>query len=88
MNALQLWHLQKFCDQHGLDYQLIDNTLTYSENKDQLNLLVPKDLDALLEAGESQLEQHMTDHFLTFYVNRTSEGATISEKTGEPVESL
>lgn len=40
VNNLQKWHLRRFCDKHGLDYQLIDNEISYYENKKSLQELV------------------------------------------------
>lgn len=40
MNTLEKRLLQRFCEEHGLDYQLIDDTLTYDENKKQLMAMV------------------------------------------------
>ena len=39
MYPLELWLLKRFCDRYGLDYQEIDNTLTYYENKEHLQKL-------------------------------------------------
>ena len=39
MNSMEFRHLRTFCDRHGLDYQEIDDKLTYWENKDNLQQL-------------------------------------------------
>lgn len=36
---LELWLLKRFCDRYGLDYQEIDNSLSYWENKEHLQKL-------------------------------------------------
>lgn len=85
MNALQLWHLRRFCEQRSLDYQLIDLTLTYSENK---KYLASQDFNPenQLDEWKSQEEYHMKHHFLTYYINCAREGATKSEETGNPIQ--
>jgi len=92
IKPLQLWHLHRFCDKHELDYQLIDNTLTYGENKEYLLSFVltkTEDLywmvDKHKESQESAWDQYLSEHFLTFYVTCMREGATKSEETGEPI---
>ena len=40
MYPLELWLLKRLCDRYGLDYQEIDDTLTYYENKEHLQSLV------------------------------------------------
>ena len=87
LNPLQLWHLHRFCKQHELDYQLIDLTLTYSENKKYLASLVTEfNIESRVHEWESQKEYYMTHHFLTYYVNCVNEGATKSEETGKPIQ--
>lgn len=87
MNALQLWHLRRFCEQHGLDYQLIDLTLTYSENKKYLASQVADfNRENQLDEWKSQEEYHMKHHFLTYYINCAREGATKSEETRNPIQ--
>ena len=40
MYPLELWLLKRLCDRYGLDYQELDSTLTYYENKEHLQSLV------------------------------------------------
>ena len=40
MRPLELWLLKKFCDKYEIDYQEIDDTLTYWENKEHLQSLI------------------------------------------------
>lgn len=49
MRELEFIHLRKLCDKHGIDYQEIDDTLTYWENKDHLQQfrLAGDDVDSL-----------------------------------------
>jgi hypothetical protein len=87
MNALELWRLRKFCEQHELDYQLVDLTLTYSENKKYLASQVADfNPENRLDEWKSQEEYYMKHHFLMFYINCMREGATKSEETGEPIQ--
>ena len=86
MNALELWHLKRLCDEYGLDYQEIDDTLTYWENKrhllsikiDRMGPLSPE-----LRTWESMEEQYMKEHMLSYYVMCLLDGATVSEEMGE-----
>ena len=93
--ALELWHLKRFCDKHGLDYQLIDDSLTYSENKEYLKTLrLPPTLfeletlnewaDVLKEAKSMEI-QYMREHMLTCYIMAQREGKTKSEEMGPPI---
>lgn len=84
LNHLQLWHLRRFCDKHELDYQFIDLTLTYSENKKYLASLTEFNIES--PVWESQEEYYMEHHFLTYYVSCINEGATKSEETGKPIQ--
>jgi len=88
MNALQLWHLKRFCDQHELDYQEIDNTLSYSENKDHLISLVHNfDSEApfqRLPEWKSAEEQYNKQHILSFYITCIIDGSNVSEDVGDP----
>jgi len=69
MNPLEMDILKKFCWTYNLDVQLIDRTLTYYENKKYLLSLIPKTTEDLIRDGESQKEQYMREHFLTYYVS-------------------
>jgi len=83
MNPLQLWRLRRFCEKHGLDYQLIDNSLTYDENLKYLSSLVPGRNHS--KEWESQLEWYQKEHFLTFYISCILDGETKSKEVGEPI---
>lgn len=69
MNPLEMAILEKLCRTHNLDTQLIDHSLTYYENKKYLLSLIPKTDQDLIREGESQKEQYMQEHFLTYYVS-------------------
>ena len=94
MNALELRHLKRFCDKYGLDYQLIDDTLTYAENKGYLKTLrLPPDLfdsEALdewadfLKEARSREEQIRREHILEVYIMAAHAGETESSEVGEP----
>lgn len=79
LNPLQLWHLHKFCDKHGLDYYLIDNTLNYSENKKFLSSLIT-DFQVDLDEAASQDEEYMKHHCLSHYIACAIQGETKSEE--------
>jgi len=40
MNGNELWLLKQFCERYGLDYEEIDRSLSYWENKDHLQKMV------------------------------------------------
>ena len=93
MYPLELWLLKKFCDKYGIDYQEIDNTLTYWENKEHLeSLVIPSygsltaDMsgwDASIATWESQMEWYLRTHFVMYYIACIDAGWTISEEVGE-----
>ena len=95
MYPLELWLLKRFCDKYGIDYQEIDGTLTYWENKRHLeSLVIPSygslaadrsGWDGSLVAWESQMEWYLTHHFLEYYIACIDAGWTISEEMGEPL---
>ena len=80
---LQLWHLKRLCRKYSIDIQEIDNSLTYSENKQHLlSLVTDREMD--IRALRSQEEQYMKEHILSHYVVCKMEGTTKSEEVGEP----
>jgi len=84
MIALQLWRLKALCREYGVDFQEIDYSLTYDENKKHLMSLVPtQEKDSMREA-KSQQEWYMTHHFVSFYLNCAAEGKTSSSEEGDP----
>lgn len=85
MNHLQIRHLKRFCDKNGLDYQLIDPDLTYSENKDFLESLRPKSLEDLMLESEVQFRRFLKESFLTYYISCQRQGEAVSEESGEPI---
>jgi len=87
LNPLQLWHLHRFCDKHGLDYQLIDSILTYDENKQYLvSQVMDSHIEDRIQECKSQEDDFMSHHFLSYYVSCINEGATKSEETGKPIQ--
>jgi len=74
MHPFQLKALKKLCEKHGLDPQLIDDTLTYEENKKYLLSLVMKDPeDRDKDEIDSYTEWYMKEHFLSYYISRKKE---------------
>jgi len=70
MHPFQLRALKRLCEKHGLDPQLIDDTLTYEENKKYLLSLVMKDPEDLDEdEAKSYIEWYMKEHFLSYYIS-------------------
>jgi len=68
-------HLMRLCQKHGFDMQLIDNTLTYEENKKALLSLIPKETKELIKNGDSMEEWYRRERFLTYYLSvRNQEG--------------
>jgi len=47
LNALEKWRLRLYCKLHGIDYQEIDNSLTYHENKQHLETFRKSSLEEL-----------------------------------------
>jgi len=75
LNSLELYNLKQFCRKHELDIQLIDNSLTYSENLDRLNQHRISDVEELADAYASTYEE-------------LSELLTQGDKMGIPDEYL
>lgn len=69
MHIFQRLALEKICRRNGLDLQLIDDSLTYAENKSYLMSLVVKDIEDLLKNGLSQEEWYRKERFLTYYLS-------------------
>jgi len=76
MHHFQIMALKNLCKKLGLDPQLIDNTLSYEENKKYLLSLVMKDLDERTEEADSYTEWYMKEHFLSYYIMRKQEEET------------
>ena len=85
--ALELWHLKRICDKNGLDYQEIDNTLTYAENLKHLRSLVAVQIDERMKEVMAQEERYRKEYPLYDYVVYAIEGKTKSKETGAPLES-
>ena len=82
--------LKRLCDKFEIDYQEIDDTLTYWENKAHLCSLAywsryyPLDPAAPgLAKWESHWERYMSKHVLSWYVLAIEDGETVSEEVGE-----
>jgi len=86
LNALERWMLKRFCDKYELDYQEIDNTLTYYENKQHLVSLVMGPLSPNVDprVWRAQMERYQKEHILEYYVSAAMDGETMSDEVGEP----
>jgi len=90
MNPLILWRLKKFCDEHELDYQEIDDTLNYWENLEHLKSLVPDTELDMEDRWRAEIERYMdyrTEHFLQYYIDAARRGETKSKDVGPPIKS-
>ena len=90
MNPLILWRLKKYCDEHELDYQELDNTLTYWENMEHLKSLTPDtelDLEHRWKAEIDRFIDYSTEHFLQYYIDAAKRGQTLPVNMGPPVMS-
>jgi len=87
MNNLELRHLKRYCDEYGIDYQEIDDTLTYWENKQHLRTIarmLSQSLDEFeLRRMEELQKQYMKEHLLSYYLLCQLDGQTRSRETGE-----
>lgn len=72
LNNLEIAHLKRLCDKHGIDYYEIDSSLTYWENKKHIMGIVKMlrhSLDCFeLARMESLQEQYLKEHFLSYFV--------------------
>jgi len=65
MNPLALWRLKQFCEQHELDVQEIDNTLSYAENKHHLQGFIMRTPEKLAEVyGKSPFIEQASKNLL------------------------
>jgi len=90
LNPLELATLKRYCDKYGLDYQEIDNSLTFWENKKHLRSLV-KMLTCTLDVFEiermAELQrQYIKEHPIEYYLACQMAGETTSTETGLPIE--
>lgn len=86
LSSLELYQLRRYCRKHGLDFEEIDSTLTYWENKKHLRSMVrmlSQSLDTFELARMEELqEQYMAEHALTYYISCHMGGETRSEEVG------
>jgi hypothetical protein len=90
MNNLEMAHLVRYCKKYGIDYQEIDSTLTYYENKQHLRSIV-RMIDQSLDAFEiermAELQrQYMKEDPISYYLACQMVGETVSSETGAPVD--
>ena len=91
LNHLELYHLRRFCRKWELDTHLIDNTLTYHENKTMLMSQVHTfNLESHAPEFRAQLEEYehfVRENFLMFYLAYQRSGETTSAEVGKQDES-
>jgi len=91
LNNLELATLKRYCDKYGLDYQEIDNSLTFWENKKHLRSLVQmltRTLDVFEMERMAELQkQYMKEHFLSYYLACQMAGETKSTEVEQPQHS-
>lgn len=89
LKALELHLLKRLCDKHGLDYQEIDNNITYWENKAHLLDFIWKRSGPLVaeygRAEKSAEERYMKEHALSHYILCGMDGETNSDEVGGPM---
>ena len=79
MNPLVLWRLKKYCEEHEIDPEQIDHTLSEEENMICLRELVRDfgpDIDRFLPELDAYLEDQRKN-FLTYYIAATRRGETL-----------
>lgn len=91
MNHLEQHHLMRYCRKYGLDYQEIDNSLTYWENKKHLQSLMrmlSRSLDVFEIARMEELQkQYIADHPLEYYMSyRMNETKSHNVKKAKPLQ--
>ena len=90
LNNLELVTLKRICDKYGLDYQEIDNSLTYWENKKHLKSLVQMlthTLDVFEMERMAELQrQFIKEHPIEYYLACQMAGETRSTDIGPPME--
>lgn len=80
LSPLQKYQLEQFCRKHSLDIQLIDNSLTYSENLEKLKELIAlEDEDEFLAQAKAMMEWYESRELSELY--------GISEKILETLET-
>lgn len=88
MTWVERRHLERFCDKSGIDYQEIDNSLTYDEAKKHLReikKMLSRSLDSFeLARMEEQQRQYIEQSPLVYYRSHMVFGETTSDETGEP----
>jgi len=87
MNNLEKRLLIRLCKKYDIDFQEIDNTLTYYENKKHLRSLIhmlSQTLDVFEMERMAELQkEYMKDHFLCYYITCQMAGETRSKDVGE-----
>jgi len=90
LSILQLRHLKRYCDKYGIDYQEVDSSLTYHENKEHLRGLVQmlmRSLDTFEMERMAELQkQYIKEHPILHYLACQMAGETTSTDIGPHME--
>jgi len=88
VNNLEKRLLIRYCQKYGVDFQEIDDSLTYWENKKHLRSLVQmltRTLDVFEIERMAELQrQYIKEHALSYYIACQMAGETKSTETGQP----
>ena len=89
MNPLILWRLKKYCQEHNLDPEHIDQSLSHEENMEYFRELT-RDFGPDIERFLPELDRYLEDqrkNFLQHYIYATKMGETKSADVGPPIRS-
>ena len=90
MKILEKRLLIRYCQKYDIDFQEIDDSLTYWENKKHLRSLVQMltlSLDVFeIERMAELQKQYMKENFIAYYISCQMAGETKSSDVGPPVE--
>ena len=88
MNYLELATLIRYCKKYDIDFQEIDDSLNFRENKEHLRELmqmIARTLDVFeIERMAEMQNQYMKEHFISYYLACQMAGETKSTKIGQP----
>lgn len=84
VHRLQLWALKRYCGKHELDTQLIDKSVSFSENMDELKRLVGSSVQELAEEYGRSYEDYekSLEYHEKFGIDFSKHETTLSEVRG------